>query len=173
MKMSDVEHMLMDEIGKTKGLRAELKAADGEISRLQLELIRSRERSTKELATANKEIERLKDVLHCDKTGMALALADVRRIANSWSWAMIGRGNYTWDDDAYQEEMGHLITAVMERCTEALGASGELAHAECCHRGIVNTLRAELEARDKVLDEASKGVSDPMLCQMWGCGDRR
>lgn len=80
------------------------------------------------------EIERLKDVLHRDQTGLAKALAEVVKTTEGYSWVAQGRGPYEWDDDEYRKEMGRMLAAVEGIARKALQASGNLAHRECCGR---------------------------------------
>ena len=74
------------------------------------------------------EIERLKDALHRDRTGLAMALAQVVQAARSRAWLMESRGPYEWDDDRYKDEAGEAIREVIEIAEKALSDSGSLAH---------------------------------------------
>jgi len=80
------------------------------------------------------EVERLKDVLHVDRSGLAAALYECIVIAAGWSWVPEGRGSYHWDDERYQKETGHMIDAILKHCKKALNESGKV-HVECCGRG--------------------------------------
>lgn len=93
------------------------------------------EEADAEREALSKEIERLKDVLHQDRSGLAKALAEVKKLAKSYSWILEGRGPYEWDDNEYRREAGRMIDSIMEACDEALVASGKLVHVECCGRG--------------------------------------
>jgi len=81
------------------------------------------------------EVERLKDVLHADKTGLAAALDKCVTLAQARMWIVDGRGSYSWDDDKYRREAGWALREIIDHCRGALKASGDLAHAECCGRG--------------------------------------
>jgi hypothetical protein len=75
------------------------------------------------------EVQRLRDSLNIDKTGLASALNECRRAANGRRWICQGRGPYTYDDDRYREETGHLIDEVNAIAEKALNESGKLATA--------------------------------------------
>lgn len=89
----------------------------------------------KAAATGTAEVERLKDVLHRDQTGMAHALAEVVEVVKGFRWVTEGRGPYTWDDDEYRKEMGRMLDKIGGLASDALQKSGDLAHRECCGRG--------------------------------------
>jgi hypothetical protein len=84
------------------------------------------------------EVERLKDLLHRDRTGLAHALSEVRQIADGYSW--LGRGEWgLYGEDEQTEgtlrkEIGDALDAIASRVETALRSSGNLAHAECCGR---------------------------------------
>jgi len=78
------------------------------------------------------QIERLKNVLHRDRSGLASALGRVRQIIGGYEWATTSRGPYEYHDDEYKREFGRCIDQVSTVCNDALEASGKLAHAECC-----------------------------------------
>ncbi len=80
------------------------------------------------------EVERLKRILHLDRTGMAKALNECRSEAQSRLEITEGRGSYEWDDDRYRREAGYALQAIIAICADALRDSGNLAHAECCGR---------------------------------------
>lgn len=86
------------------------------------------------IAEKDREIERLKDVLHRDQTGLAHALAQVTEKVKGYEWVTQSRGPYEWDDDEYRKEMGRMLDAIKKISTEGLEASGKLAHRECCGR---------------------------------------
>jgi len=73
------------------------------------------------------EVARLRTLLNRDQTGLAAALADVIREAESRLWVVDGRGSYEWDDERYRREAGLALRAVVEVARAALGASGALA----------------------------------------------
>lgn len=73
------------------------------------------------------EIQRLKDLIHRDKTGLALGLNKIQRITKGFDWICEGRGPYEYDDDRYRMEVGSLIAQVLAVAKEHLNASGELA----------------------------------------------
>lgn len=87
-----------------------------------------------EIMVLKNEIERLKNVLHRDRVGLAEALAKVREEVRSRIWVVEGRGAYRWDDDRYRKEAGYALNAIDKIAHDALVASGTLAHAECCGR---------------------------------------
>lgn len=88
-----------------------------------------------EIEQLRQEVERLKDVLHLDRSGLAAALEDVWRAAGGYAWAAEGRGPYEYDDEEYRAEMGRMVREICALARRALEASGNLAHAECCDRG--------------------------------------
>jgi len=90
--------------------------------------------AVKEVA-ANSEVERLKDILHTDRSGLAAALEEVWRTAGGYAWVAESRGCYEWDDPEYRREMARMVRAISTICQTALETSGNLAHAECCGRG--------------------------------------
>lgn len=71
------------------------------------------------------------EALHYDQTGLAEALVDVRRLANSWAWAAESRGSYEWDDDRYQQEFGACLDTIIGRIDAALNKTSR-AHQVCC-----------------------------------------
>lgn len=124
-------------------------------------------------------IERLKDVLHIDQTGLAAGLAEVNKIVEGYRWVTEGRGPYAWDDDKYKEEMGNMLDNISEAATKTLNSSGAIAHSVCCgkpgrtatmegigytkkdaHDQEMEKLRAENEKMRGALEEiADKGLS--------------
>lgn len=98
---------------------------------------------------ANGEVERLKDVLHKDATGLAAGLALVRAEVSKRRWIAEGRGSYEYDDDRYRKETGLALDAIDKIAEKALTASGTLAHAECCGRARP-TPSPRAESRDAV-----------------------
>lgn len=87
---------------------------------------------------AEAEVERLKDVLHLDRSGLAHALNQIRKSVNGWAWIQAGEwGSYEYQDqtvETLQKEVGNLINEANEIAHNALQVSGNLAHAECCGR---------------------------------------
>lgn len=83
-----------------------------------------------EVERQDKEIERIKDALHDDASGLVAALAEVRAAAQSRMWIVEGRGSYSWNDDRYRREAGYALKEIIQRCTDALRESGNLAHGE-------------------------------------------
>jgi hypothetical protein len=74
------------------------------------------------------EVERLKALLHRDKTGLAKGLEDVLKRARAAGWIAEGRGSYEWDDDRYRQETGWLVRDVASIALAALKASGTLVN---------------------------------------------
>lgn len=85
-----------------------------------------------QLAAKDAEIERLKDTLHIDQTGLAKGLAAVNKLVESYWWVTEGRGPYTWNDDKYKDEMRNMLESVRDAATNALSSSGAIAHTVCC-----------------------------------------
>lgn len=77
---------------------------------------------------ARREVERLKGLLHRDRTGLAAALVEVKKRAAGGRWISEGRGSYAWDEDDYRKETGWLVTDIVRLAEEALHASGNLAN---------------------------------------------
>lgn len=73
------------------------------------------------------EVARLKSLIHLDRTGLALGLNKIQRIAKGFDWICEGRGPYEYDDKRYRMEVGSLIAQVMAVAREHLHASGDLA----------------------------------------------
>jgi ABC-type transporter Mla MlaB component len=90
----------------------------------------------KKLASAQTEIKNLKDVLHIDRSGLASAIEKIQKIAASYSWVAEGRGSYSYDDAEYQKEAGRMVDEITSFCEKVLTESGNIAHAECCGRGV-------------------------------------
>lgn len=99
------------------------------------ELLQTERQTDTYLLAAIAEIERLKDVLHKDRSGLAAALEEIWRTAGGYAWVATGRGPYEYDDDEYRAEMGRMVLEIVTLCSKALRESGDLAHAECCARG--------------------------------------
>lgn len=78
---------------------------------------------------AETEVARLKELLDRDRTGLAAALGECRRAAQSRWWIVEGRGSYEWDDERYRRETGAGLQEIVEICSKALAASGKLADA--------------------------------------------
>jgi hypothetical protein len=107
-----------------------LESCDG--GRLMLERFR---RQVERAEDAEREVERLKDVLHTDRSGLAAALEEVWRTAGGYAWAAEGRGPYEYDDEEYRAEIGRMVREICALAQRGLEESGNLAHAECCDRG--------------------------------------
>jgi hypothetical protein len=101
------------------------------------------------------EITRLKDVLHIDRSGLAKAIEEIMNHVRSYTWVEDGRGCYEWDDDRYKEEAGAALRKVISMCIEALIASGNTAHAECCG---VRNISTRNGARANQLAETQQSV---------------
>lgn len=80
-----------------------------------------------ELRSAAGEVERLKDVLHRDRSGLAAALVNVRKAAS----VEIGPAE---DMDEVREIAHAALQHIGQIAIDALRGSGDLAHAECCGR---------------------------------------
>lgn len=83
---------------------------------------------------AEREVERLRDLLDRDRTGLAEGLNAVRKIVSGFDWICDGRGPYEWDDDRYRLEVGSLISQVLDVSREALARSGDVAALAFCPR---------------------------------------
>lgn len=88
------------------------------------------------LKAAEAETTRLKGVLHLDRSGLANALNRVRDEARGRRWIPAGEwGSYEYTEqtvETLRKEIGWLLDGVERVAAEALAASGDLAHAECC-----------------------------------------
>jgi len=77
------------------------------------------------------EIKRLREAIDRDRTGLASALAKVRRTAEGYSWIPDGQwGSYHEQertDETLRAEVGHCLSAILETVTAALIDSGNLA----------------------------------------------
>jgi hypothetical protein len=73
------------------------------------------------------EVERVRGLIHRDRTGLAEAIARMMREAGSRMWVTEGRGPYAWDDDRYRNEAGEALRAVIAIGKDALRASGDNA----------------------------------------------
>lgn len=82
------------------------------------------------------EIERLRDVLHRDQTGLADGIDRIRKIVKGWAWIPLGEWacyDYTEQTAAtLRIEFSNCLRQIEEVALAAMKASGELAHAECC-----------------------------------------
>lgn len=78
---------------------------------------------------ARAEVERVRDALHRDQTGLATALERVSNEIAARHWIAEGRGCYEWDDDRYKEEAGAALRLAQQIALDALHASGRLARA--------------------------------------------
>jgi len=89
------------------------------------------EETIKALRKANKELTVqlavMREALHRDRTGLAGALVEVARIANSYSWVVNGRGPYEYGDPEYQKETGRMIDGIRKGCKASLSESGKIA----------------------------------------------
>lgn len=103
----------------------------------------------KEIAKLSAEVARLKALIERDKTGLALGLNKIQRIAKSFDWICEGRGPYEYDDDRYRMEVGSLIVQVLAVAEEHLHASGELAN-EAFRPRAKETARMLIQAGDEV-----------------------
>lgn len=84
---------------------------------------------------AIREIDRLHDVLHRDRSGLATALNSITTEIERRTWLLESRGPYEWDDDRYKDEAGDAMRTCETIARTALRVSGDIAHAECCGRG--------------------------------------
>lgn len=79
------------------------------------------------------EIKRLKSLLDRDRTGMATALAEIRRVVGGWGWIPDGSwGCYEWherSEEALRGEVGQCFDKVEEIAKTALEESGTRAVA--------------------------------------------
>lgn len=73
------------------------------------------------------EISRLRGLIDRDRTGLAAALDEVKRIVASYWWVTEGRGPYAWDDDQYRLEMKQMLTATRAAAERGLKESGRRA----------------------------------------------
>ncbi len=80
------------------------------------------------------EIDRLKDTLHMDQTGLAAGLAKINKIVDGYHWVTEGRGPYAYNDDEYRAEIRWMLDNVRQAATEALSTSRTIAHNVCCKK---------------------------------------
>lgn len=78
------------------------------------------------------QMQRLKNGLHTDQTGLVSALQAIRTRARGSMWVGEGRGNYRYDDENYRRETRWALDAIVTLVEEALVASGDTAHQLCC-----------------------------------------
>ena len=78
------------------------------------------------------EIERLKQLINRDKTGLANALNAVRQVLRGYSWIPAGEwGSYEWHErteKAFRDEIGRCFDEAEKIAVDALRASGDLAN---------------------------------------------
>lgn len=84
------------------------------------------------------EIERLKNALHFDQTGLAKGLVDLTKLCEGYQWIREGRGPYAWNDDRYKEEVTNILDKVEGIAKHTLQISGAVAHSICCDRELLN-----------------------------------
>jgi hypothetical protein len=70
------------------------------------------------------EIERLRQLIERDRTGLADALANIQRTVDSYTWLLEGHGPYKWNDDAYRKEAGRALKTIAQIAYNALVESG-------------------------------------------------
>lgn len=136
---SMIERYIRERSDVEAALRVEVAALSDEQHRLNRAceaLVDQRDASTELYQEARAEVERLRaevdrfrSALDRDKTGLAAALDECRKIARGYRWICEGRGPYTYDDDRYREETQNLINAVCAAAAKGLGDSGDLATA--------------------------------------------
>jgi len=73
------------------------------------------------------EIERLRDALHRDQSGLAAALGKVVDEIGGRLWVEDSRGPYEWDDDRYKAEAGDALRTARDIARNALRESGTLS----------------------------------------------
>lgn len=78
-------------------------------------------------------IQKLKDCLHRDQTGLVHALQGIKTRAESSIWISDGRGNYQYNDDDYRKEARWALEAIVTLVNDALVVSGDIAHVLCCN----------------------------------------
>lgn len=94
----------------------------------------------------DREIERLKQALHRDETGLADSLAKVRETLSSYHWLTEGRGPYAWNDDRYKGEVLNMLEEIGGIVDKGLSESGKRSHAYCCGKHpTYEELQAELQ----------------------------
>lgn len=75
------------------------------------------------------EVERLRKLIHRDRSGMAEALDSIKKEVRGRLWVTDGRGCYEWDDERYREEAGDALRTVLVIADDALIASGRIVDA--------------------------------------------
>lgn len=80
--------------------------------------------------------ERLRDVLHRDRSGLADGIDRIRKIVKGWWWIPAGEWacyDYTEQTaETIRTEFSNCLRQVEEVAESTMKASGSLAHAECC-----------------------------------------
>lgn len=103
-----------------------------------VEEVKRRVAAEKENAGLRAEVERLKDVLHRDQTGLADGLADIRKAVKGWAWILTGEwGSYDYTQqtaETMRREFSNCLREIEVVAKESLTQSGNLAHRECCGR---------------------------------------
>ncbi len=82
------------------------------------------EEKIENIASLRAEVARLRELLHRDRSGLALAVARMVKDASGRLWVTEGRGSYEWNDDRYKEEAGEALRSIIAIGKEALAASG-------------------------------------------------
>jgi hypothetical protein len=79
------------------------------------------------------KVATLKEAINIDRTGLAAALVDIRKIVRGWAWIAAGEwGSYEWQDrtvETLQREVGQAFGEIREIIERSLNASGKLATA--------------------------------------------
>ena len=84
-----------------------------------------------ENATLTRERDELKHAIELDRTGLAIALDNIRKTIVSYGWLPAGEwGCYSWDERTeqnFRSEVGRAFDTITELAVDALRRSGALA----------------------------------------------
>jgi hypothetical protein len=98
---------------------AELRAANREWERTAAEALQRIRELEVNLASAESECKRMRNVIERDRSLVAAVMTSFRHHSSRWGWLIEGRGSYEYDDDRYRREFSSAMNA-MESAIEPL-----------------------------------------------------
>jgi hypothetical protein len=147
--LRDIATKRAEAIAGRYAAEAKLAERDAEIARLKSDLHlacsnlevegnaaiafeQERDAALARVAALESEVNRVRDLIDRDRTGLAAALNDVRKHLASYSWIPNGEwGSYDWaqrSEETLRKEIGWCHDAIARVAGEALEESGRRAH---------------------------------------------
>ena len=118
--------------------------------------------------------ERLKDVLHRDRSGLADGIDRIRKLVKGWWWVPLGEwACYDYTErtaETMRTEFSNCLRQIEDVALSTMKASGNLAHAECCGRRPPTPEPADRAAKCPVCPKCLSDVCDCEFAATEKCG---